>query len=109
MNKGLIKVDGNAGSFVGMHMKDGTIFVRGNSAGRAGAQMTGGKIVISGNIPSVLPTFSIDSVKPKVKVNGEEATGSFYLFVGDRTEEGDGKLYISQNSNPHLKFYEQYL
>jgi formylmethanofuran dehydrogenase subunit C len=109
MNKGLIKVDGNAGSFVGMHMKDGTIFVRGNSAGRAGAQMTGGKIVISGNIPSVLPTFSIDSVKPKVKVNGEEATGSFYLFVGDRTEEGDGKLYISQINNPHLKFYEQYL
>ena len=71
--------------------------------------MTGGKIVIGGNVPSVLPTFSIDSVKPKVKVNGEEAAGPFYLFMGDRTEEGDGKLYISQNSNPHLKFYEQYL
>ena len=109
MRKGLIKVDGNAGSFVGMHMKDGTIYVRGNSAGRAGAQMTGGKIVISGNIPSVLPTFSIDSVKPKVKVNGDEALGPFYLFVGDRAEEGDGKLYISQANNQHLKFYEQFL
>jgi formylmethanofuran dehydrogenase subunit C len=109
MNKGLIKVNGNAGSFVGMHMKDGTIYIKGNSAGRAGAQMTGGKVVINGNVPSILPTFSIDSLKPKVKVNGEEATGPFYLFVGDRTEEGDGKLYISQATNPHLRFYEQYL
>ena len=109
MKKGLIKVDGNAGSFVGMHMKDGTILVKGNSAGRAGAQMTGGRIVICGNIPSVLPTFSIDSIKPKVKVDDEETKGPFYLFAGDRTEEGNGKLYVSQTSNPHLKFYEQYL
>jgi formylmethanofuran dehydrogenase subunit C len=109
MAKGLIKVDGNAGSFVGMHMKDGTIYVKGNSAGRAGAQMTGGKIVVGGNIPSVLPTFSIESIKSKVKVDTEEAKGPFYLFVGDRTEEGDGKLYISQVNNQHLKFYEQFL
>jgi formylmethanofuran dehydrogenase subunit C len=109
MNKGLIKIYGNVGSFAGMHMKDGTIFVQGGSEGRAGAQMTGGKIVVCGNLPSVLPTFSIDSVKPKVKINGEEATGPFYLFVGDKTEEGDGKLYITQACNSHLKFYEQYL
>jgi len=109
MRKGLIKVHGSVGQFAGMHMKDGTIFVRGNSEGRAGAEMTGGKIVVCGSVPSVLPTFSIDSVKSKVKINGEEATGLFYLFVGDLTEEGEGKLYVSQPSNTHLKFYEQYL
>jgi len=109
MRKGLIKVHGNVGQFVGMHMKNGTIFVGGNSEGRAGAQMAGGKIVVQGNVPSVLPTFSIDSVKQKVKINGEEATGPFYLFMGDVTEEGEGKLYVSQAANPHLKSYEQYL
>jgi len=109
MRKGLIKVHGSVGQFVGMHMKNGTIFVEGNSEGRAGAEMTGGKIVVCGNVPSVLPTFSIDSVKSKVKINGEEATGPFYLFIGDTTEEGEGKLYVSQASNPHLTFYEKYL
>ena len=110
MRKGLIKVHGNIGQFAGMHMKNGIIFVGGNSEGRAGAEMTGGKIVVCGNVPSVLPTFNIDSVKSKVKINDEEeATGPFYLFIGDITEEGEGKLYVSQASNPHLKFYEQYL
>jgi len=109
MRKGLIKVHGSVGQFAGMHMKNGTIFVGGNSEGRAGAEMTGGKIVVYGNIPSLLPTFNIDGVKSKVKINGEEATGPFYLFIGDITEEGEGKLYVSQASNPHLKFYEQYL
>jgi len=109
MRKGLIKVHGSVGQFLGIHMKNGTIFAGGNSEGRAGAEMTGGKIVVCGHVPSVLPTFSIDSVKPKVKINGEEAAGPFYLFIGDMTEEGDGKLYISQASNLHLKSYEQYL
>jgi len=109
MRKGLIKVYGNVGQFVGMHMKNGTIFVGGNSEGRAGAEMTGGKIVVCGNVPSVLPTFNIDSPKEKVKINGEEATGPFYLFIGDLTEEGEGKLYVSKASNSHLKFYDQYL
>jgi len=109
MRKGLIKVHGSVDQFVGMHMKKGTIFVVGDSEGRAGAEMTGGKIVVCGSVPSVLPTFSIDSVKGKVKINGEEATGPFYLFIGDLTEEGEGKLYVSQASNSHLKFYEQYL
>ena len=109
MRKGLIKVHGSVGQFAGIHMKNGAIFVGGNSEGRAGAEMTGGKIVICGNVPSVLPTFNIDSLKSKVKINGEEANGPFYLFIGDITEEGEGKLYVSQASNPHLKFYEQYL
>jgi formylmethanofuran dehydrogenase subunit C len=108
MRHGLIKVYGNVGQFAGMHMKDGTIFVGGNSEGRDGAEMTGGKVVVRGQVASVLPTFTIDSVKAKVKINGDQVTGPFYLFTGD-TEDGEGKLYVSQPSNQHLKFYEQCL
>jgi len=109
MRKGLIKVHGSVGQFVGMHMKDGTIFVQGGCEGRAGAEMTGGKIAVCGVVPSILPTFTVDSVKAKVKIDGEEVPGPFYLFVGDQTENGDGKLYVSKAANTHLKFYEEYL
>ncbi len=109
MQKGLIKVYGTVRQFVGIHMRNGTIFVRGDSEGRAGAEMIGGKIVISGHIPSVLPTFTIDSVRPKVKVDKEEIIGPFYRFVGDLADMGNGKLFVSQTRNPHLKSYERYL
>jgi len=109
MRKGLIKVYGNAGNFAGMHMRNGTILIQGNSEGRAGAEMTGGRIVVCGFIPSILPTFTIDSVRPKVKVEEEEVPGPFYMFVGDLTEGGDGRLYVSQTRNLQLKFYEKYL
>jgi len=109
MRKGLIKVYGNAGQFAGMHMRNGAILIQGNSEGRAGAEMTGGRIVICGSIPSILPTFTIDSVRPRVKVDEEEVPGPFYLFVGDLTEGGDGRLYVSQTRNPQLGFYEKYL
>jgi len=109
MWRGLIKVYGNCAQFTGIHMKDGAILVLGDSAARAGAEMTGGKIVIKGRIDEVLPTFTIDSVKAKVKVNGDEVAGPFYLFLGDTAEDGEGKLYVAQSKNPHLKFYEHYL
>jgi len=109
MRKGLIRVHGNTGQFTGIHMRKGTIFVEGNSEGRAGAQMIKGKIVVCGRVPSILPTFTIESVKPKVKVNDEKVTGPFYMFVGDLAEGGEGKLYVSQKQNLHLSFYEKYL
>ena len=109
MRKGLIKIQGNVGQFAGMHMKDGTILIRGNSEGRAGAEMLGGKIIVCGFIPSILPTFTIDTVAPKVKADGEEVAGPFYRFIGDLTENGDGKLFVSHIQNPHLKLYEKYL
>lgn len=109
MRKGLIKIHGNAGQFVGMHMRNGTIIVRGDLEGRAGASMVSGKIVLMGSTASVLPTFSIDSVKKKVEVDGEEVQGPFYLFTGDIAEKGNGKLYIAQAKNPHLSFYEKNL
>lgn len=109
MRKGLIKVYGNVGQFVGIHMINGTIFIQGNSEGRAGAQMINGKIVVCGYIPSVLPTFTIDSIRPKVKVNGEKVEGPFYRFFGDLADGGNGKLFVSQTKNPHLSSYEEYL
>jgi formylmethanofuran dehydrogenase subunit C len=109
MRKGLIKVHGNAGQFVGVHMRNGTILIKGNSEGRAGATMKKGKIVLEGHVESILPTFTIDSIKPKVKIDGETIEGPFYRFVGDLLEGGKGKLYVSKNKNPHLDFYEKYL
>lgn len=109
MRGGVIKILGDVGLFAGIHMSNGTIFVQGNSEGRAGAQMVNGKIVISGQVPAVMPTFTIDSVKPKVKVDGEKIEGPFYRFVGDLADDGKGKLLVSKTQNPHLSSYEKYL
>jgi formylmethanofuran dehydrogenase subunit C len=109
MRKGLIKVHGNVGQLAGIHMQNGTIFVGGNSEGRDGAEMTGGKIVVCGQVASVLPTFTIESIKANVKINGDKTAGPFYLFAGDRTEDGNGKLYVSKTSNPQLNQYEKFL
>jgi formylmethanofuran dehydrogenase subunit C len=96
MKNGLIKIYGNAGQFVGLRMRDGTIYVQKDSGGRGGACMKGGKIVIGGFLESVLPTFTIDSIKEKVKIEEGEtvAEAPFYLFLGDLVENGEGKLYV---------------
>jgi len=110
MRKGVIKIYGSAGQFVGLRMHDGTIYVQKDSEGRTGACMTDGKIVVGGFLESVLPTFTIDSVKAKVKIEeGEAVEGPFYLFQGDLTENGNGKLYVSKEKNPHLSTYEKFL
>jgi len=109
MRNGLIKIDGSVGQFAGIHMKDGTIYVKGDSEGRAGAEMLKGKIIISGCIPSILPTFTIDSISQSVKVNGEKIEGPFYRFTGDLAENGEGKLFVSKTKNPHLSRFEEYL
>jgi len=109
MRNGLIEVHGDVGRFAGIHMRNGTIFIQGNSEGRAGAQMINGKIVVCGHIPSILPTFTIDEIRPKVNVNGEKVEGPFYLFIGDLADGGNGKLFVSQTKNPHLISYEKYL
>ena len=107
MRKGIIKIYGSAGQFLGLRMRNGTIHVQKDSEGRAGACMTGGKIVVGGFLESVLPTFTIDSVKKKVKIEeGDVIERPFYLFLGDLTENGKGKLYVFKEKNPHLSHYE---
>jgi formylmethanofuran dehydrogenase subunit C len=72
--------------------------------------MTGGKIIIGGLLESVLPSFTIDSIKGKVKIEENEvAEGPLYLFLGDIVEHGNGKLYVSKAKNPHLSRYEKFL
>jgi formylmethanofuran dehydrogenase subunit C len=109
MRKGVIKILGNVGIFAGIHMNNGTIFVQGTSQGRAGAQMTNGKIVLAGHSEDVMPTFTIEDVKAKVKVDGEKIEGPFYRFTGDLADDGKGKLYVSKPKNPYLRSYDKYL
>ena len=110
MRKGIIKIYGNTGQFAGFRMRDGIIYVQKNAGNRVGACMTGGKIVIEGFLESVLPTFTIEGIKKKVKIEeNEKATGPFYLFMGDLAEKGSGKLYVSKEKNPHLIYYEKFL
>jgi formylmethanofuran dehydrogenase subunit C len=108
---GLIKIKGNnTGQFLGFHMSNGTIHVEQNASTRLGANMTGGKIIISGYVQEVMPSFTIDTIKPKVKVDdSESAVGPFYVFLGDLAERGNGKLFVSKANNPQLKTYEKYL
>jgi formylmethanofuran dehydrogenase subunit C len=106
---GIIKIKGSAGRFLGYHMSDGAIYVEKDCDVRAGACMTGGKIVIGG-ITEILPSFTIDSVKPKVKIDDTQSVqGPFYVFLGDLSEHGTGKIFANKAVNTQLKFYEKYL
>jgi formylmethanofuran dehydrogenase subunit C len=110
MQRGIIKIFGNAGQFAGFRMHDGTINVKGDCEDRVGACMRNGKIIIQGRLASVLPTFSVDAVRRKVKIDEEdEAEGPLYMFVGDLVEDGRGKLYVSKMMNPHLNTYERFI
>lgn len=109
MRKGSMAIYGNAGQFVGFRMRKGAILVRGNADGRTGACMTGGKIVVCGVVESVLPSFTFEGIKKKAKFGEESVSGPFYFFIGDLTEDGSGRLYVSKDNNPHLGFYERLL
>ena len=109
MRGGVIKVYGNARDFVGIHMNDGEILIMGDCQDRPGAEMLDGKIVICGHVSSILPTFTIEEIRKSVKIDGEKIKGPFYRFTGDIADQGKGKLYVSKERNPHLKFYEKYL
>lgn len=110
MKKGVIKIYGSAGQFTGLRMHNGTIYVQKDCGGRTGACMTGGTIVIGGVLESVLPTFTIEGIKKRAKIEeGEVVEAPFYLFLGDLAEDGKGKLYVAKDKNPHLKHYEKFI
>lgn len=108
MENGLITVKGSVGQFAGIHMRAGAILIEGNAGDRAGAGMTGGKIIILGNM-NVLPTFFIDDVKNTTKIDGEKVSGPFYVFSGDVTEGGKGKLFVLKENNAHLSKFEKFI
>jgi formylmethanofuran dehydrogenase subunit C len=106
---GIIKVKGSAGRFLGYQMTDGAIYIEKDCDVRTGACMHGGKIIVGGTL-EVLPSFTIDAVKPKVKVDSTQtAQGPFYVFLGDLSEHGTGKIFANKAANPAMKFYEKYL
>jgi formylmethanofuran dehydrogenase subunit C len=110
LHGGVLKIKGGAGRFLGYHMSDGAILVDKEVDVRPGAFMTGGKIVITGTVEEVLPSFTIDSVKPKVKIDDTQSVaGPFYVFLGDLAEHGTGKIFVSKANNPQMKTYEKYL
>jgi formylmethanofuran dehydrogenase subunit C len=110
MKRGMLKIYGSAGQFVGLRMRGGTIYVQKDCQARVGACMVGGKIVVGGLLESILPTFTIDGVRAKVKIEeGETVEGPVYVFLGDLTEDGNGKLYVLKQKNPHLDSYEKFL
>jgi formylmethanofuran dehydrogenase subunit C len=108
---GVIKIKGSAGRFLGYHMSNGAIFVGKDCAYRLAPCMTGGKVVIAGVVEEVMPTFTVDSVKAKVKIDDTQtAQGPFYVFMGDMAEHGTGKLFVSKANNPKLgPIYDKYL
>jgi len=110
MHGGVIKIRGGAGQLLGFRMGNGVICVGKECGTRVGTCMTGGKIIVTGFLEEVMPTFTIDGVKPKVKVDETEtATGPFYVFLGDLAEKGNGKLFVSKANNPKLSTYERFL
>ncbi len=109
MEGGLIHVEGGVGQFAGVHMGGGEILIGGDSEGRLGANMRDGKIVLLGRIPQILPSFTFEEVRDRATAGGKAFKGRFYLFRGDLTEDGNGRLFVSAEANPHLKFYEKYL
>jgi formylmethanofuran dehydrogenase subunit C len=109
MRNGVIRIFGSAGQFAGFRMCGGTLYIGDGCGGRVGACMAGGKIVVGGCLESLLPTFTIDSVKQKVKVEEDSVEGPFLVFLGDRAEDGRGKLYVSREKNPELTHFERLL
>ena len=107
---GTVKIKGTTGPFLGFHMEKGIILAEKGAGTRLGANMVGGKIIVSGKAEGLMPTFSIEGIKKKVKISEDEkAEGPFYTFLGDLAEKGKGKLFVSVAENPQLKTYEKYL
>ncbi len=109
MRGGTIIVNGSCDIMPGLEMKGGTVLIKGNCAGKAGARMTGGRVIILGKIPTILPSFYTDEVRPSMKVAGEKIEGPLLVFVGDviASERCGGRLIVNLKSNPHLKKYEE--
>lgn len=109
MRGGTIVVDGSCDIMPGLEMKGGTILIKGDCAGKAGARMTGGRVIIVGRLPTLLPSFYVDEIRPSIKVAGEKVEGPLLVFVGDAvaSEKCGGRLMVNLKSNPHFKKYEE--
>lgn len=71
--------------------------------------MQNGKIVLLGKIPAILPSFTFEEVRNRATAGDKAFKASFYLFRGDLNDGGSGRLFISADANPHLKWYEKFI
>jgi len=109
MKEGIIRIKQNAGMFPGIHMGGGLVLIEGDCDGRAGAGMTGGRVVIRGRMENVLPSFTIEEIRDRVRVGEERIEGPFYVFQGDVGGAAKGRVFVSVTGNPQLKWCEKYL
>jgi len=109
MNNGIIQIDRKAGMFPGMHMRGGVVLIKGSCDGRAGAGMTGGRVIIRGRMENLLPSFTVEEIRERVRVGERRIEGPFYVFRGDMACEGTGRIFVGVKRNTHLKWCEKYL
>jgi len=109
MRDGVIQIKRNTGMFTGIHMCGGTILIEGDCDGRAGAGMTGGRVIIRGRMENILPSFTIEEIRDRVRVGDERIEGPFYAFQGDVGGTAIGRVFVSVTRNPQLKWCEKYL
>jgi len=109
MNDGIIQIKRRAGMFPGMHMCGGVVIIEGNCDGRAGAGMTGGRVIVRGRMEDILPSFTVEEVRDRVRVGERRIDGPFYVFRGDMACEGAGRVYVSVRRNMQLKWCEKHL
>ncbi len=109
LKNGIIRIYGCAGQFAGFRTHGGTLYIADGCAGRAGASMTDGRIIVGGHLESLLPTFIIDGIRSKLRIEEEIIAGSFLVFLGDRADNGKAKLYVSKETNPELNHFEKLL
>jgi len=109
MSDGVIRIGGNVGMFPGIYMCGGIILIEGDCIGRAGAGMTGGRVIIRGRLETILPSFSTEEIRDRVRVGDERIEGPFYVFQGDVGSARTGRILVSTTRNPQLKSFEKYL
>jgi len=109
MSDGIIRIRRNAAMFPGIHMCGGVVLIEADCDGRAGAGMTGGRVIIRGRMEEMLPSFTVEEIRDRVRVGEERIEGPFYVFQGDVGGGGTGRVFVSVTRNPQLKWCEKYL
>lgn len=99
MTSGRIRVDGDAGAYLGLHMKGGTIEVSGSAGAYAACEMKGGEILLRGNagdfLGAALPGNKKGMAGGVVIVKGNAADR-----VGDHLRRG--AILIEGNAGAYL-------
>lgn len=97
MLNGFIHVKGNCDILPGVHMAGGLIQIDGNVSKWPGGQMKKGVIIVNGNVEEVLPGFYSKEIIHNPKINGSYYIGKYKLYIGDKSSNGKGSLWLKIN------------